>query len=245
MIKNIRSMSHDEVMKLSLLGLDDSFSFRCKSCGKCCKQRKDILLTPYDVYRLARYLCRTPEEIIKSYCETYEGHSSHLPIVRIIPQPPENSCPFLRNRKCVVHAAKPVLCRVFPLARINRGKETAEYYYGDGPSCGHEIGTTTVRDWIADVASDESERAGTVWATTLRRIVPALHDEYEKKKPDDYTQIINAVFTMMYLPYDTAQDFAVQCQKNTETLCELLLKVFGIQTLTYEETQKIIEENEK
>ena len=27
------------------LGMDDTFQFKCRECGKCCKNREDILLT--------------------------------------------------------------------------------------------------------------------------------------------------------------------------------------------------------
>ena len=78
------------------MGLDDTFRFHCKACGKCCKNREDVLLTPYDLFRIARYLGRTPSEIVDKYCDTYMGPDSHLPVVRIKPVPPDNSCPFLR-----------------------------------------------------------------------------------------------------------------------------------------------------
>jgi len=110
-----QDMSIDEIRNIKFLELDDTISFDCKICGKCCKSRHDLILTPYDVFRLARYLTRTTEEIIRNYCEVYEGQDSRLPIVRVLPRPPDASCPFLRNRKCAVHPSKPILCRVFPL----------------------------------------------------------------------------------------------------------------------------------
>ena len=245
MNKNIRDMSYEEIMDSPMLGLDDSFPFRCKSCGKCCKHREDILLTPYDVYRLARYLERKPEEIIEGYCEVYEGHSSHLPVVRIVPRPPENSCPFLRNKKCAVHAGKPVLCRVFPLARISRGMGKAEFYYGEGPKCGHGMGITTVRNWIADVAFDESERAGVIWTVALQRIIPTINENRKARSSEDNSRILDAFFSTMYLPYDTAKDFAAQCQENTDALCDLLLNQYGIKVPSLDEIMKIMEENKQ
>jgi Fe-S-cluster containining protein len=173
MSKQIQDMSEEEIWDLPTLDIDDIFPFRCKACGKCCKSREDILLTPYDVFRLARYLIRTPEEIIGTYCRVYEGQNSHFPVVRVIPHPPEQKCPFLRKKKCTVHAAKPVLCRVYPLARIS-GKAAKAVYYFNKPHCNHGDNPVKVRDWIADVASEESERAAAVWAAVLRRIIPAF-----------------------------------------------------------------------
>ena len=33
------------------IGLDDTFKFNCTMCGKCCKNREDILLTPRDLQK--------------------------------------------------------------------------------------------------------------------------------------------------------------------------------------------------
>ena len=35
------------------IGLDDTFTFRCTQCGKCCHQR-DILLSPKDLFNIAK-----------------------------------------------------------------------------------------------------------------------------------------------------------------------------------------------
>ena len=30
-----------------------TFRFHCTQCGDCCRNREDILLTPYDLFRIA------------------------------------------------------------------------------------------------------------------------------------------------------------------------------------------------
>ena len=50
---------------------------------------------------------------------------------------------------------------------------------------------------------------------------------------------------MMYLPYDTAQDFVMQFEKNEDTLCELLFEQFGIETKTHDVIIKIMEAEQK
>ena len=57
------------------LGLDDTFEFTCRTCGRCCKNRDDILLSAFDVFRLAKFFKREPEYIIERYCEVYIGRS--------------------------------------------------------------------------------------------------------------------------------------------------------------------------
>ena len=92
------------------IGVDEPFRFHCTMCGKCCINREDILLTPRDIYRMAKELQISPEELFKRYCETYIGHDSCIPIVRLKPHGSVKRCPLLKDRKCSVHKAKPGVC---------------------------------------------------------------------------------------------------------------------------------------
>ena len=62
------------------IGLDDKFRFSCKQCGKCCTEREDILLTPFDLFRLSKKLDMTPNDFVEKYGETYIGDSSRMVI---------------------------------------------------------------------------------------------------------------------------------------------------------------------
>jgi hypothetical protein len=209
-------MSGDEILNLPKLGLDDEFKFRCKECGKCCRQRHDIILTPYDLFRIAGFLGRTTIEIVERYCEVYEGSSSHFPIVRIVPVSPDDSCPFLRNKKCVVHMRKPVVCRIYPLARLYDEGETRFVYSGAG--CKHEPRSITVREWIADVASEESEQAGILWGEIVSTIHPMIEPDTLKVSKKLREFLLNTMLSILYLSYDIKQPFVSQLQRNYEAL---------------------------
>ena len=56
------------------IGVDEPFRFHCTMCGKCCINREDILLTPRDMYCMAKELQITPKELFDQYCETYIEH---------------------------------------------------------------------------------------------------------------------------------------------------------------------------
>ena len=202
---------------MPMLSLDDSFEFRCKACGKCCKHREDILLTPYDLFRIASYLGRTPQEIVERYCEVYEGGQSHFPVVRVLPVYPDNSCPFLRNRKCSVHAQKPVVCRVYPLARITKSDGSLGYLY-NGASCKHEPQRITVREWLGDVASAECEQAGKLWAEGILTVYSAIQPDKLGFSAKTRQQILNVIFIGLWLKYDTQKPFIPQLMENFEEI---------------------------
>jgi Fe-S-cluster containining protein len=224
----IKIINPEELEKIRLLGTDDKVPFECKKCGKCCKGRNDLMLTPYDTFRLARHLSRTTTAVIKRYCEIYECPDSHIPVARIIPRPPDNRCPFWRKEKCFVNKVKPTFCRTFPLAKVNMpsGEKSSYYLYGYHDCIGEKW--VTVRDWVGDAASDESERAWTEWSNALARIEPLLSGKLDALTPEERANCIENIFLFMYLPYGTNQEFAPQLKYNADFLCSILEKDFGI-----------------
>jgi len=84
---------------------------------KCCINREDILLSPKDIYSISKELSIKPEEMFEQYCEVYVGQDSRVPIVRPKPQGSVKRYPLLKNRKCMVHKAKPTVCAMYPIGR--------------------------------------------------------------------------------------------------------------------------------
>jgi Fe-S-cluster containining protein len=218
---SIHDLSTEEFMDLPKLKLDDTFEFNCISCGRCCKNRHDILLTPYDLYRISSHLGRTPQEVFERYCEVYEGRNSHYPVVRIVPVPPTNSCPFLRGKRCSVHARKPVVCRVYPLARIFDEQPEA-YYVISGASCHHHPHPISVREWIADVASEEAEQAGSLWSEAVHAILPEIQPG---KIPEALRErCLSTAFSTLWLNYDMSKSFIAQFRDNITHIKEIIPK---------------------
>ena len=147
-----------EDMENNSLGLDDSFDFKCRSCGKCCKNRHDIILTTRDLYSIARSLGRAPDYVVKRYCDVYVGDSSRIPIVRLKPTGSEQACPLLHQKRCIVHTGKPVICALYPLGRAASFGQTGEdaempeksepKYFFQSDACGSRDQTHTVRSWL-------------------------------------------------------------------------------------------------
>lgn len=132
------------------LGPEDTFDFSCDRCGRCCREREDILLNPADLFRIARFLGLPPGEIAKRYCEGYIGSDSRIPVIRLKPKPYRKTCPFLGPEGCSIHAAKPTVCALFPLGRAYIYPKDKLVYFCQDVSCGAKTEAHTVREWLAE-----------------------------------------------------------------------------------------------
>ena len=217
------------------IGLDDMFKFHCTECGKCCTQREDIMLTPRDVYNMAKELQMTPIDMIREYCEVYIGHDSRFPIVRILPRRSIRRCPFLKDRKCSIHKAKPTVCAMFPIGRaiksesgqldIEKLKEKGIQYILQPITCGDDSETFTVRQYLEMFGLPVDDPFFFEWQSLLCS-VSVFAREAEKKVSEKTMQLVwNTVFVCAYVSYDMDQQFIPQFMKNKEGLMHAIGKI--------------------
>jgi hypothetical protein len=87
---------------------DDAWSYQCGRCGGCCINR-GILITPFDVARLADGLGIPEGQVLARY-----GH----PSIPILKHKADGACIFFEHgRGCTVHRHRPGVCRLYPLGR--------------------------------------------------------------------------------------------------------------------------------
>jgi len=215
------------------LDLDDTFQFHCTQCGKCCIDREDILLTARDIYRISGYLKITPMELFRTYCETYIGDSSRMPIVRLKPQGNAKRCVFLKNRKCSVHAVKPSVCALYPLGRFMKidsddfnagslGNATVRYLLQDDVNCGDKSETHTVREWLSGFDILTEDAAFIAWNLALAKILPRVKSLEPELTPVSQMLLWDSLLVGLYLKYDTDKEYLPQLQENVEGLSGLL-----------------------
>ncbi len=214
------------------IGLDEPFRFHCTMCGKCCINREDILLTPRDMYSMAKELQISPEELFKRYCETYIGHDSCIPIVRLKPRGSIKRCPLLKDRKCSVHKAKPGVCAMFPIgrcvtvdqkaAKMTNAKIGEIQYIFTNPSCGDNAETHTVRGWLSEFGIPVEDEFFNLWHQKIFQL-GSIFRKAEKVCSDHTMELAwTATFVALYLEYDTSKDFLPQFEENSEKILNLM-----------------------
>lgn len=132
-----------------LLGRDEAFSFACAGCGDCCRGREDIVLSGFDLWRIAARLRLPPQTVARAFCRASIGQVSHLPVLRLAPVKEErNNCPFLTEDHCAIHDAEPLVCALYPLAQeISREGEVR--YFLQPTGCGGTVFAARVEDYLA------------------------------------------------------------------------------------------------
>lgn len=243
--------------ELQVLKRKDTFNFDCVRCGECCRNRTDILLNPFDFFRLCRAKKISPKDFITKYCVLYVGHSSFLPLIRVDFRPVydvggENvigtRCPFLGRKgelfHCRVNDAKPFVCFAYPLGRHEKDTGEIEYVLQDGLNCAggrkaQADGTSqVVEEWMQGKEKvDLEERYLPIFDNFLK----TYHEWIDVEKLAKCNMLEGRLFRIwlaniaeiLYMNYDfDADDEAFLAQfalniKAVETVCKTFVEHFA------------------
>ena len=214
------------------IGLDDTFKFHCDQCGKCCTNREDIILSPMDIFKMAKELKISTVDFFHEYCVFNIGDHTRLPIVRLASEGKDCHCVLLKNHRCSVHKVKPAVCAMFPLGRY-MSFEKDEYdsesistskvkYLLQPPECGDDSEEHTVREWLSGFDIKLEDEAFVEWQKAISRFSKKMKELERKHDMLTMMEIWFVVRVVLYLQYDTSIDFLPQFKTNTENLLKLL-----------------------
>ncbi len=82
-------------------------SYRCVTCGECCKGFGGIFITPEELTKMARHLGLSEDDFFRDYCETLNRKIS----IRV---GSNGYCVFWKDKLCGIHQVKPTPCRLWP-----------------------------------------------------------------------------------------------------------------------------------
>lgn len=185
------------------LNKDDCYNFKCNKCGKCCTNHTGIILTPFDIYNMAKKLEMSIENAISLYCVRYIGKTSQLPIVAF----EAGRCPLVTEHGCYLGDSRPVICKMYPLGCGYQGNKTT-YFYVDA-KCGENNSTQTVGEWLTkNGLGEDVDEFRKMWYGVLDKLCKYIHDRNFSERELDSFQ--TSVFVILYLCYDTTKSFVGQ-----------------------------------
>ena len=149
-----------------VLARSSPFSYRCRACSRCCRG-KTIPVNPYEIARLAEALGTTTTEVL----ERFTAHAGATLAVR-----EDATCVFLADGGCSVHAARPLVCRLYPLGRRVDGDGTERFATLEPhPQSEGVWGTDgTVDDYLRAQDVARHVAAAAAYAGVLRMMVATL-----------------------------------------------------------------------
>ena len=144
------------------------FSFSCSRCLKCC-QHKKIQVNPYEIARLAGNLAISTTDFIARY--TTENGS-------FLKFDENCTCLFLGPDGCRVHADRPLVCRLYPLARHVNGM--GEEWFSELESeegCAGRYGSKgSIREYLVEQGTAPFTQAADSYLKLLWEMMDKLED---------------------------------------------------------------------
>lgn len=211
-------LNEQEVKKLidNPMKPTDTFKFSCKACGNCCRNRQEpILMTGYDVFRIAKGLRIEMPEVVTKYTIGYVGGTSNLPVLTL-KERQDGSCSLLRKGKCMVHENKPLVCAIYPLGRYYLPAEKRFGYFEQPIYCGTDE-EHTLEEWLNIFNVHKCDEASSLWATVITKLA---EQTMKIKEPEDIERMANILAVALYFDYDTSKSYADQLAHNIFNLLD-------------------------
>lgn len=159
---------------------DSKLKFRCHpgvSCFTACCGNINIILTPYDILRIRRYLNMTADEFLLRFTTPVYLEKTDLPGVKLLLDE-DGRCPFVTPEGCTIYPNRPTTCRYYPVGMsyfheaAKEGAISEEFYFLiKEPHCkGHdEEKVQTIAEWRVDQGIDESDEMNKEWMELVMR----------------------------------------------------------------------------
>lgn len=212
---------------------DAPFPFRCAGCGGCCRQRGDIVLSGYDLYRLARQMRLPPKIAARAFCKVYIGQVSRLPVAHLAPAPAEGgNCPFLTGGRCAVHEARPLACALYPLGQ-EIGREGQVRYYFQNTGCGEAPDGTVLADYLAAQGVAGREKCDVLWAVRCMALEEEAPGWEAAMGPVVLRRFQAKLAEALYERYDTARPWPEQFLENLAWLAGQRARLEEMQQRVY------------
>lgn len=198
-----REVALEEISDGKLYGSNDMVKADCqdcKGCCDCCKGMGDtVILDPLDVHRLSEYLGKTAERLLSEELELDVADGNILPHLRMTG--PEERCVFLNQEgRCSVHAARPGICRLFPLGRFYENN-SFQYFLQIYECKKQNRSKIKVKKWIDTPDVKKYEQFVNDWHYFLKDVQEAL---YKIEDTDVIKKLNIFVINRFYIkPYDT------------------------------------------
>lgn len=153
----------------------------CEGCSACCHGVGEMVsLTPFDVFEITSFLNTTFEELLQDKVEMRQEGKIMLPHLKMHGE--SERCGFLSSEdRCIIHAHRPGICRLFPLGRIYEDDDIGYFLQVDA-CVKPKLGKVKVKKWIGVKNYNQNKAFILVWHNFLKALefrMKFIRDEQE------------------------------------------------------------------
>lgn len=203
----------------------DLIEFHCVRCGVCCKHiRQCVMLSSYDVFRLAKHFANAAgsNDAISHVCENYTDTvmlTERYPILTLRTKGEDDACIFLDGNRCNVYAARPRICRLYPLAAEPAFGDTMFQYHLCTDQPHHfKDGWIRAKEWVR---KNTSAREQTAVIQELRQTL-LIHNVLKEVPAVAMKHMLSVMLYYLYFNYDLHRPFFEQYERNCAWLMAYL-----------------------
>jgi hypothetical protein len=183
---NLESISDGRIYGLKDYVSADSNG--CEGCSACCFGVGELVkLTPFDTYEMTRGLKVSFDKLLSDHLELRTFDKITLPYLKMLG--PAERCSFLSAEgRCVIHAYRPNICRMFPLGRVYTENDF-KYFLQVDACVKPKLKKVKVEQWIGIENYENNKAFLLAWHNCLKALAfrfKFIRDDDELKAANDY-----------------------------------------------------------
>lgn len=221
----------DYMPNASAVSPSERVRFRCTGCGECCRHvHESVPLESLDLFRLALHLRNTGEsitcidDVVGKYADPVLLDECGYFVFMLKTTGSDDSCVFLKDNRCSIHAAKPRACRIYPF--VAEPKEKGGFGYLVSRERAHHFtgASVKVKSWMNQYFTQEEREFLRADFDAAKSIARLLRRIPESRRSGAALHFL----WYKYCAFDLEKPFLKQFHRNTQELLRVLSMMTGL-----------------
>lgn len=181
----------------------------CEGCSHCCRGMEDtISLDPYDVCMLTKATGKEMAQLMQAEVALHVEQGIIVPHLQMTEQ---DRCAFLNEQgRCMIHASRPGMCRLFPLGRVYEGN-TFQYFLQTRECIKKDRTKVRIREWLGIPELKKYEAFVAEWHSHLK-----LLQSHPLTETDAQALNMKHLQLFYFMPYSSVETFYEEVAKRLE-----------------------------
>lgn len=206
-----------EITNSKKVELTDRVRFRCKRCGECCKNVEGaVVLEVKDAYYISKFLEISVPEFYEKYARMFLLEDVGFPIFALETTGKDNTCVFLKGKRCSIQDVKPRTCKMYPFWVFPNDNGNFEYNFSTERRHHPNGSLIRVKDWMKNYLSEEDKEYLVADRKYIAEIAPVFN--MLNKISENSEILLSKVLTIRHFMYEHNEPFYQQFCRNNEIL---------------------------